>query len=87
VKGTIMRRHHTDLVALLFGAAFTIAGIGYLLRETTDAISNPTWATGLGMILLGAIALVATLARSRNDEEPAPVSAASSEPADELTDG
>jgi hypothetical protein len=39
------------------------------------------------MILLGAIALVATLARSRNDEEPAPVSAASSEPADELTDG
>ena len=83
-----MRRHRIDLVALLFGAAFMIAGVGYLLRETTDAISNPTWATGLGMILLGAIALVATLARSRDDEEPAPASvAASSEPVDDLADG
>jgi hypothetical protein len=82
-----MRRHRLDLVALLFGFAFAIAGAGYLLRETTDAISNPTWATGLGMILLGAIALVATLARGRDDAEPAPASVASSEPVDDLADG
>ena len=87
MKGTRLRHHRIDLVALLFGSAFAIAGVGYLLRETTDAISNPTWATGLGMILLGAIALVATLARTRDDADPAPGSAASSEPVDDLTDG
>ena len=80
MKGPLMRRHRIDLVALLFGSAFTIAGVGYLVRETTDALSNATWATGLGMILLGAIALVATLAHSRDDAEPAAVSAATSEP-------
>jgi hypothetical protein len=87
MKGTPLRRHRIDLVALLFGSAFTIAGVGYLLRETTDAISNPTWATGLGMIFLGAIALVATLARSRDDSDSAPASVASSEPVDDLADG
>ena len=82
-----MRRHSTDLVALLFGSAFTIAGVGYLLRETTDAISNPAWAAGLGMILLGAIALAATLGRSRDDAGPAPVSAPGSDASDDLADG
>ena len=82
-----MQSHRTDLVALLFGAAFAITGVGYLLRETTDAISNPTWATGLGMILLGAIALVATLARSRREPVEAPVSVATSETVDDPADG
>jgi Co/Zn/Cd efflux system component len=58
-----MRRHPTDLVGLLFGSAFLIAGVGFLVRETTDAVVNPAWVAGLGLMLLGAIALVATLAR------------------------
>lgn len=59
-----MRRHSTDLVGLLFGIAFTIAGTGFLLRETTDTTVDPAWVTGLGLMLLGAVALVATLARA-----------------------
>jgi hypothetical protein len=82
-----MQPHRTDLVALLFGAAFAIAGVGFLVRETTDAISDPSWATGLGLLLLGAIALVATLGRSRRDPIVAPVSAASSEAADDIGEG
>ena len=68
-----MRHHRLDLVALLFGSAFAIAGAGYLLRETTNAISDATWATGLGLLLLGAIALVATLAQTRREPVEAPV--------------
>ncbi len=69
-----MRRHQTDLVSLLFGAAFAIAGAGFLVREITDAAIDPAWATGLGLMLLGAIALVATLARGRADRPDAPLS-------------
>ena len=57
-----MHRHSTDLVGLLFGLAFAIAGTCFLVRETTDAAIDPAWATGLGLILLGTVALVATLA-------------------------
>jgi hypothetical protein len=59
-----MRRHSTDLVGLMFGSAFLIAGVGFLVRETTDAVVNPAWMTGLGLMLLGVIALVATIART-----------------------
>jgi len=59
-----MHRHSTDLVGLLFGLAFAIAGTCFLVRETTDAAIDPAWATGLGLILLGTVALVATLARA-----------------------
>ena len=69
-----MKRHRIDLVALLFGSAFMIAGVGYLLRETTDVVSDPTWATGLGLLLLGAIALAATLGRTPPEPVEAPVS-------------
>jgi hypothetical protein len=69
-----VKSHRTDLVALLFGAAFAIAGAGFLVRETTDAISDPAWATGLGLVLLGAIALAATLSRTRAEPVEAPVS-------------
>ncbi len=69
-----MQRHHTNVVALLFGSAFAIAGVGLLLRETTDVVSDPTWATGLGLLLLGAIALLATLGRTERELVDAPVS-------------
>jgi hypothetical protein len=68
-----MHRHSTDLVALLFGIAFTIAGTCFLVREATDTAVDPAWATGLGLMLLGTVALVATLARAtgRDRAEPA----------------
>ena len=72
-----MHRHSTDLVGLLFGLAFAIAGTCFLVRETTDAAIDPAWATGLGLILLGTVALVATLARSGARDR---VEAALSEP-------
>jgi hypothetical protein len=69
---TNMRRHSTDLAGLLFGIAFAVAGTAFLLRETTDASVDPAWVSGLGLMFLGAIALVATLARSsRGHVDPA----------------
>jgi protein-S-isoprenylcysteine O-methyltransferase Ste14 len=65
-----MRRHSPDLVGLIFGMAFVIAGVGFLVHETTDAVVNPAWVTGLGLMLLGAIALVATVARGPRDRGP-----------------
>ena len=59
-----MHRHRTDLVGLLFGPAFAIAGVGFLVHEVDrHDRSIPAWATGLGLMLLGAVALVGTLAR------------------------
>jgi hypothetical protein len=67
-----MRRHSTDLVGLLFGIAFAVAGTAFLLHETTDATVDPAWVSGLGLMFLGAVALLATLARGagRNHVEP-----------------
>jgi drug/metabolite transporter (DMT)-like permease len=59
-----MHRHRIDLGGLLFGLAFAIAGTSFLVRETTDTNIDPAWATGLGLMLLGAVALVVTLARA-----------------------
>jgi hypothetical protein len=71
-----MRRHSTDLVGLIFGTAFVIAGEGFLVRETTNRSVDPVWTTGLGLMLLGAIALIATIARgvNREHDEPVPLS-------------
>jgi hypothetical protein len=65
-----MRRHSTDLVGLIFGTAFTIAGVAFLVNEVTDTNVNPAWVTGLGLMLLGAVALIATLVRGPRDREP-----------------
>ena len=75
-----MRRHSTDLVGLIFGTAFVIVGVGFLVRETTDRAVDPVWTTGLGLMLLGAIALIATVARGMHHEhdEPVPVAFTSS---------
>ena len=70
-----MRRHLTDLVGLLFGVAFAVAGTAFLLRETTDASVDPAWVSGLGLMFLGAIALVATLARSSGHGRVEPIAA------------
>ena len=67
-----MRRHSTDLVGLIFGTAFAIAGVGFLVNEATDTVVNAAWATGLGLMLLGAVALVATLIRGPRDRDRDP---------------
>jgi hypothetical protein len=67
-----MHRHSTDLAALLFGLAFAIAGTSFLVAETTDTAVDPAWATGLGLMLLGAVALVVTLGRARRGDRPEP---------------
>jgi drug/metabolite transporter (DMT)-like permease len=69
-----MHRHSIDLGGLLFGLAFAIAGASFLVREATDTSIDPAWATGLGLMLLGAVALVVTLARATHHDrrEPAP---------------
>jgi hypothetical protein len=66
-----MRRHSTDLVGLIFGTAFAIAGVGFLVNEATDTVVNPAWATGLGLMLVGASALIATLVRGPRDRDHA----------------
>jgi len=67
-----MNRHSTDLVGLVFGAAFALAGIGLLVHEATDTSVDPVWTAGLALIVLGVIALAGTLARgARRDVAPA----------------
>jgi hypothetical protein len=72
-----MHRHSIDLGGLLFGMAFAIAGISFLLYETTDTTIDPAWVSGLGLMLLGTVALVVTLARAahRDRGEPALIEA------------
>ena len=62
-----MKRHPTDLVALLFGLAFTIAGGIVLVTQATNFDVSPQWGTAVGLIVLGAVALVATVARAGSD--------------------
>jgi hypothetical protein len=68
----MMHRHSTDLVGLLFGLAFTVAGACFLVREVTDTKVEPAWAIGFGFMLLGTVALVATLARGFGEQRSEP---------------
>jgi hypothetical protein len=77
-----MHRHSIDLGGLLFGMAFAIAGISFLLYETTDTAIDPAWVSGLGLMLLGTVALVVTLARASRRDRGEPVLIEASEPVD-----
>jgi len=79
-----MHRHSSDLVGLLFGLAFAIAGTTFLVREATDANIDPAWATGVGLMLLGTVALVATLARATGRDRLEPAPPGSVEPAESV---
>jgi len=68
-----MKQHRTDLVALLFGLAFTIAGALVIVTQAAALDVNPHWGAAAGLILLGVVALVATVARARGEyREPRP---------------
>ena len=58
-----MKRHATDLFALLCGLAFVLFGVGIVTHEVTGRTIDPAWLTAAGFILLGTVALVATLLR------------------------
>jgi hypothetical protein len=81
-----MHRHSSDLVGLLFGLAFAIAGASFLVGETTDANIDPAWATGVGLMLLGSVALVATLARASGRDRFQTAPAESVAPAESTSD-
>ena len=74
-----MKQHPTDLVALLFGLAFAIAGALVIVTQATSVDVSPQWGAAVGLIVLGVVALVATVARGhdgtvRHDGAPLPQS-------------
>ena len=58
-----MKRHSTDIVALLFGVAFCGTGAAFAVHETTGRAIDPAWVGAIGFVALGLIALAATLLR------------------------
>ena len=62
-----MKQHRTDLVALLFGLAFTIAGVLVIVTQATSVDVSPQWGAAVGLIILGVVALAVTVARAAND--------------------
>ena len=65
-----MRQHRTDLFALLAGLAFAIAGVGVIVSQATDSGLSGRATAATGLILLGAVALAVTLARTLRDPLP-----------------
>ena len=59
-----MKRHPIDVLALLFGLAFAIAGAIVLLTQATSVDVSPQWGAAVGLIVLGVVALAATVARA-----------------------
>jgi hypothetical protein len=88
-----MNQHSTDLAALVFGVAFTIAGAVIMLAESTSVDVGPLWGCAIVSIAVGFVTLLVTIARSRRDPVEAPlgperlVSAAGDEPGDGVVDG
>lgn len=68
-----MKRHPLDIIALLFGLAFGVTGAAFLVHELADQSFDPAWVAAIGFVALGAVALLATVARPRprpvNDAE------------------
>jgi hypothetical protein len=62
-----MKSHRIDLVALLLGLAFLMTGAGFIVNETTSRDFNPGAAAAFGFIILGVVALLATLLRPKRE--------------------
>ena len=76
-----MKRHRTDMVALLFGLAFSAVGAAFLVQELTDTDLDGAWLSAFVFVTLGIAALAATLFRHRqhvhaHELAPAAVAAA-----------
>ena len=69
-----MTRHRIDLFALLFGIAFAFAGLVLFATQFTDTTPGPRWTIAFGLILLGSVTLIATVANGlRAHEAPGAV--------------
>ena len=61
-----MPRHELDLIALVFGAAFVVIGLGYAVARWNWIGSDRSWLLGALLISLGVAGVVsATIRRSR----------------------
>ena len=65
-----MKRHPTDLVALLFGLAFCAVGGTFVAHELADRSFDPAWVAAIGLVTLGVVALIATVVRPHPAGEP-----------------
>jgi hypothetical protein len=63
-----MKRHRTDMLALLFGLAFAAVGATFLVREVVDTEIDAAWVSAVAFVLLGVVALATTLLRPRGDD-------------------
>ena len=57
-----MTRHRIDLFALLFGIAFAFASLVLFATQFTDTTPGPRWMIASGLILIGSVTLIATVA-------------------------
>ena len=73
-----MKRHNTDLIALLFGLAFAGAGATFIVHQLSDRAIDAAWVAAIGFVVLGVVALASTLLRRPQDDEREP--ATESEP-------
>jgi hypothetical protein len=67
-----MTRHRIDLFALLFGIAFAFAGLVLFATQFTDTTPGPRWTIAFGLILLGSVTLIATVASGLRSAREAP---------------
>ena len=77
-----MKKHSTDLFALLFGLAFAIAGAAVIASQASSADISPQWIAATGLIVLGAVALATTLLRSQHDADERAFSPFDADPLD-----
>lgn len=59
-----MKRHGTDIAALLFGLAFLIYAGTFVAGELSDTDIEPAWISAIAFVTLGVVALTATLLRA-----------------------
>jgi hypothetical protein len=64
-----VKRHRTDLIALLFGLAYLGAGTAFLTHQLSDRPIDVAWLSAIGFVALGMVALLATLVRRPHDDE------------------
>jgi hypothetical protein len=68
-----MKRHRTDITALVFGVAFAISGALILVTQATDVHVGPQWGIAVVAIAIGSVTLLATLLRTRPEPIEQPV--------------
>jgi hypothetical protein len=67
-----MNRHPTDVLALVFGVAFAVCAGAALAHTIGDVDFDFTWVAAGTLILLGVVAVAATLTRREPTAEAEP---------------